>query len=87
MLTGNVEFDGARVASNSRHLVLPMGWITHAAQPARGDEECWLYVVREDEQSEQLSKAPVDPLSTDNDPLTGSSCASLGRVRPVDPAS
>jgi hypothetical protein len=41
-------FDGARVASDARHVVLPAGWDTHTAQIIKGEEQGWLYVVRED---------------------------------------
>ena len=49
----------------SRHdgrVVLPAGWITHAAQPAEGEEEGWLYVVRDDGSSERPPEASVTGL-------------------------
>ena len=51
------EFDGACVAPNSDHVELPRGWITRAAQPAEGEEEGWLYVVRDEASSEQPTEA------------------------------
>jgi hypothetical protein len=51
--TKEPEFDGARVASNSLDVALPTGWTTRAAQPVEGEEEGWLYVVRDDGSSEQ----------------------------------
>ncbi|MDQ3763367.1 MAG: pentapeptide repeat-containing protein [Actinomycetota bacterium] len=55
-LAGNTRFDGARVASGSPRVVLPKGWTTRAAQLPE-EEEGWLYVVREDESSEQPTEA------------------------------
>lgn len=45
---GITKFDGARVAP-SRRFVLPPGWTTRTARPVEGEEEGWLYVVRDDE--------------------------------------
>jgi len=58
--TGNPGFHGARVAPNSGLVVLPTGWITRTAQPAEGEEEGWLYVVRDEDSSEQPAEAPSD---------------------------
>ena len=57
MFTGITKFDGARVASNSYYVALPTGWITRAAQPAEGEQEGWLYVVRDEASSEQSTEA------------------------------
>jgi pentapeptide repeat protein len=46
-LADNIAFDGSR-ASSAHHVFLPTGWITRTAQPAEGEEEGWLYVVRGD---------------------------------------
>jgi len=54
----NPGFHGARVAPNSNPVVLPTGWITRAAQPGEGEEEGWLYVVRDEDWSEQSAEAP-----------------------------
>ncbi len=59
-VNGEVEFGGARVAPSSRRIVLPGGWITRAAWPAEGEEEGWLYVVRDEDSSEQPAEAPND---------------------------
>ena len=56
---GNTDFVGARVAA-SRRVVLPTEWTTRAAQPVEGEEEGWLYVVREEDSSEQHAEAPGD---------------------------
>ena len=53
------EFDGARVTPGKSR-VLPPGWTTRAAQPAEGEKEGWLYVVREEDSSEQPAEAPGD---------------------------
>jgi len=50
------EFDDARVA-RARRVTLPTGWITRAAQPVEGEEEGWLYVVRDEDSSEQPAEA------------------------------
>ncbi len=55
---GEVEFGGARVAASSHHVVLPRGWTTRPA--AEGEEEGWLYVVRDEDSSEQPTEAPDD---------------------------
>jgi len=52
LFTGDTAFGGARVAPG-RHVILPTGWITRAALPAEGEEEGWLYVVRDEDSSEQ----------------------------------
>ena len=59
--TGNPGFHGARVAPNSRPVVLPTGWTTRTAQPAEGEEEDWLYVVRDEDSSEQPAEASDGP--------------------------
>ncbi len=56
----NTTFDGARVASKTDHFTLPMGWITRAAQPANGEEEGWLYVVRDEDSSAWPAEATDD---------------------------
>ncbi|MGH4012052.1 MAG: pentapeptide repeat-containing protein [Pseudonocardiaceae bacterium] len=58
--TGIKKIDRACVAPNPRHIVLPMGWTTRAAQPAEGEEEGWLYVVRDEESSERPTEASDD---------------------------
>jgi hypothetical protein len=50
--SGNAWFDGAR-ARPGRHHLWPTGWTTRDAQAAEGEEEGWLYVVRDDDSSEQ----------------------------------
>ena len=55
---GYPVFDGTRVAPDSGRVVLPVGWITRAALPAEGEDEGWLYVVRDEDASEQLTEAP-----------------------------
>ncbi|MCA1673830.1 MAG: hypothetical protein LC799_17050 [Actinobacteria bacterium] len=47
------------MAANFHH-VLPRGWIIPTAQLAEGEEESWLYVVRDAESSEQPAEAPGD---------------------------
>jgi hypothetical protein len=54
---GNAEFGGACVAPG-RRVVLPTGWTTRPAPPVEGEEEGWLYVVRDEDASEQLTEAP-----------------------------
>ena len=56
---GDAVFDEARVAANSRLVVaLPIGWTTRPV--AEGEEEGWLYMVRDEDSSEQPTKAPGD---------------------------
>ncbi len=54
----DAELDRAQVASDSPHVDLPTGWSTRAARPAEGEEEGWLYVVRDAGSSEQPTEAP-----------------------------
>ncbi len=53
-----VDFDRARLASNVRSVVLPVGWTTRPA--AEEEEEGWLYVVHVEDSSEQSIDAPGD---------------------------
>ena len=54
---GNVNFGGGRVAPHARGF-LPTGWI---ARPAVvGEEYGWLYMVRDEDSSEQPAEAPGD---------------------------
>jgi len=55
---GHTEFDGARVAPSSRLVALPIGWTTRPV--AEGEEEGWLYMVRDEDSGEQPTKAPGD---------------------------
>ncbi len=56
----NPAFHGVHVAPNSGPIVLPTGWITRTAQPAEGEDEGWLYVVRDEDSSEQPAESPGD---------------------------
>ncbi len=51
------DFDGVRVVASHYVPLLPRGWTTRAAQPAEGEEEGWLYVVRDEASSEQPTEA------------------------------
>jgi hypothetical protein len=55
--TEYIEFDGARVDPNSSFEV-PRGWTTRAARPAEGEDEAWLYMVRDEESSERSILPP-----------------------------
>jgi hypothetical protein len=55
---GSTEFDGAHVAPSSHRVILPIGWTTRPA--AEGEEEGWLYMVRDEDSSEQHAEAPGD---------------------------
>jgi len=54
------EITGGRGAPHSLDVVLPGGWTTRVAQPAEGEDEGWLYVVRDQNSSEQPAKATDD---------------------------
>jgi len=54
------EIIGGRGAPHSFDVVLPGGWTTRVAQPAEGEDEGWLYVVRDQNSSEQPAKATDD---------------------------
>jgi hypothetical protein len=51
---GSTEFDGARVAPGP-FVILPKGWTTLPA--AEGEEEGWLYVVHDEDSSEQSAES------------------------------
>ena len=53
-------FGGARVATSSGYIHLPIGWATRPA--AEGEKEGWLYVVRDDGSSERPPEASVTGL-------------------------
>jgi uncharacterized protein YjbI with pentapeptide repeats len=55
--TEYIEFDRARVDPNSSFEV-PRGWTTRAARPAEGEDEAWLYMVRDEESSERSILPP-----------------------------
>ena len=55
--TGDTQFNEARVTPGSHRVVLPAGWTTRAAQLAKGEEEGWLYVVRDEESNKQPTEA------------------------------
>jgi len=50
---GALNIDGVLSSLDALGVVLPTGWITRPAQPAEGEEEGWLYVVRDENSSEQ----------------------------------
>ena len=52
-------FGGARVATSSGYIHLPIGWATRPA--AEGEKEGWLYVVRDEDSSEQPAEASDGP--------------------------
>ncbi|MGH3754653.1 MAG: pentapeptide repeat-containing protein [Pseudonocardiaceae bacterium] len=58
--SGKTEFRGARVGSSPRRVMLPMRWTTRTAQLGKGEEEGWLYLVRDQDSSEQHTEATDD---------------------------
>lgn len=46
------NFDGARLPSIYHQSRLLWGWTTRAARPAEGENEGWLYMVRDEDSSE-----------------------------------
>jgi Pentapeptide repeats (9 copies) len=57
---GALNIDGVLSSLDVLGVVLPMGWTTRVAQPAEGEDEGWLYMVREAESSEQPAEATED---------------------------
>lgn len=57
---GALNIDGVLSSLDALGVVLPTGWITRVAQPTEGEEEGWLYMVRDDDSSEQPATAVDD---------------------------
>jgi len=55
---GDTVFDGARMAPSAFPAVLPIGWTTRPA--TEGEEEGWLYLMRDEDSTEQSADAPGD---------------------------
>lgn len=55
-----MAFIGGQGPPYSLNVNLPSGWTTRAAQPSKGEDESWLYVVRDQDSSKQLTEATDD---------------------------
>jgi Pentapeptide repeats (9 copies)/Pentapeptide repeats (8 copies) len=55
-----MAFIGGRGPPYSLNVNLPSGWTTRAAQPSKGEDESWLYVVRDQDSSKQPTEATDD---------------------------